>query len=110
METSEIKPASRRARCWARLSDPDKPPHCWWFPPSSRRDVVLQMSEAARQDYHKVVQQAHEKFSETVRLAMLSLLGLALFCLLITLGTPDSALLVADPTIKMPFADVQVSF
>jgi hypothetical protein len=110
METSEIKPASRRARCWARLSDPDKPPRCWWFPPSSRRDVVLQMSEAARQDYHKVVQQAHEKFSETVRLAMLSLLGLALFCLLITLGTPDSALLVADPTIKMPFADVQVSF
>jgi len=68
------------------------------------------MPEAARQDDHKVVEQAHEKFSETVRLAMLSLLGLAFFCLLITLGTPDSALLVADPTIKMPFADVQVSF
>jgi hypothetical protein len=56
------------------------------------------------------VQQAHEKFSETVRLAMLSLLGFALFCLLITFSTPDSTLLVADPTIKMPFADVQVSF
>jgi hypothetical protein len=41
---------------------------------------------------------------------MLSLLGFTLFCLLITLSTPDSALLVADPTIKMPFADVQVSF
>jgi hypothetical protein len=68
------------------------------------------MSEAARQDYHKDLQQAHEKFSETVRLTMLSLLGFALFCLLIALGTPDSALLVADPTIKTPFADVQVSF
>jgi hypothetical protein len=43
--------------------------------------------EAARQDYRQVVQQAHEKFSETVRLAMLSLLGFALFCLLITLGS-----------------------
>jgi hypothetical protein len=110
MDTSEIKPASRRARCWARLSDPDKRPRGWWYPPSSRRDAVLQMPEAARQDYHTVVQQAHEKFSETVRLAMLSLLGFALFCLLITFSAPDSTLLVADPTIKMPFADVQVSF
>jgi hypothetical protein len=110
MEALEAKEASRRARCWARLSDPDQWPRCWWYPPSSRRDVVLQMSEAARQDYHKVVQQAHEKFSETVRLAMLSLLGFALFCLLITFSTPDSALIIADPTIKTPFADVQVSF
>jgi hypothetical protein len=110
METSEIKPASRRARVWARVSDPDQRPRCWWFPPSSRRDAVLQMSEAARQDYQKVVEQAHEKFSETVRVAMLSLLGFALFCLLITFSAPDSSLLVADPTIKMPFADVQVSF
>jgi hypothetical protein len=68
------------------------------------------MPEAARQSYQGVVQQAHEKFSETIRLAMLSLLGFALFCLLITFSAPDSALLVADPTIKMPFADVQVSF
>jgi uncharacterized protein YjbI with pentapeptide repeats len=51
-----------------------------------------------------------EKFSETIRLAMLSLLGFALACLLITLSAPDSSLLVAEPTIKMPFADVQVSF
>jgi hypothetical protein len=110
METSEIKPTSWRARGWARLSDPDQWPRCWWFPPSSRRNDVLEMSEAARQDYQKTVQQAHEKFSETIRLAMLSLLGFALFCLLITFSTPDSALLVADPTIKIPFADVQVSF
>jgi hypothetical protein len=68
------------------------------------------MPEAARQEYHKGVQQAHEKFSETVRLGMLSLLGFALFCLLITFSASDSSLLVADPTIKMPFADVQVSF
>jgi hypothetical protein len=68
------------------------------------------MRETARQDYQEDVQQAHEKFSETVRLTMLSLLGFALFCLLITFSTPDSALLVHDPTLKMPFADVQVSF
>src|SRR5688500_12489266 len=106
MEASETKPASRCARLLARASDPDKPPRRWWHSPSSRRDDVLRMPEAARQDYHKAVQQAHEKFSETVRLTMLFLLGLALFCLLITFSTPDSSLLVADPTIKMPFADV----
>jgi uncharacterized protein YjbI with pentapeptide repeats/FtsH-binding integral membrane protein len=110
METCEVKSTSWRARLWARLSDPDKRPRRWWFPPSSRRDEARRMPDAARQDYQKSVQQAHEKFSETVRLAMLSLLGFALFCLLITFSTPDSALLVADPTIKMPFADVQVSF
>jgi hypothetical protein len=110
MEVLEAKPASRRARLWARVSDPDKAPRCWWYPPSSRRDDVLRMSEAARQNYQGVIQQAHKRFSETVRLTMLSLLGFALFCLLITSGTPDSSLLVADPTIKMPFADIQVSF
>jgi hypothetical protein len=110
METSEIKPASRRARVWARVSAPDKPPRRWWFPPSSRRDLVLHMPEAARQDYRQVVQQAHEKFSETVRLTMLALLGFALFCIMITFSTPDSALLVADPMVKLPFADIPVSF
>jgi hypothetical protein len=110
MEALEAKPASWCARRWARLSDLEKWPRRWWFPPSSRQDNLLQMSEAARQDYQKAVQQAHEKFSETVRLTMFSLLGFALFCLLITFSVPDSSLLVADPTIKMPFADVQVSF
>jgi uncharacterized protein YjbI with pentapeptide repeats len=57
-----------------------------------------------------VVQQAYEKFSETVRLTMLALLGFALFCLMITFSTPDSALLVADPMVKLPFADIPVSF
>jgi hypothetical protein len=110
MEALESKPTSWHARLWARLVDLEKPPRRWWYPLSSRRDDVLRMPEAARQDYQKVVQQAQEKFSETVRLAMLSLLGFALFCLLITFSTPDSSLLVADPTVKMPFADVQVSF
>jgi hypothetical protein len=110
METLEVNPASGRARPWGRLLDPDKPPRSWWFPPSSRRDDVPRMPEAVQPDYRKVLEQTYEKFSETIRLAMLSLLGFALFCLLITFSTSDSTLLVADPTIKMPFADVQVSF
>jgi hypothetical protein len=93
METAETKPTSWYTRRWARVSDPDQRLRCGWFPPSSRRDYVLRMPEAARQDYRKIVQQAHEKFSETVQLAMLFLLGFALFCLLITFSAPDNTLL-----------------
>jgi hypothetical protein len=75
----ETTPTSWQGRLWARLVDLEKPPRCWWFPPASRREDVLPMPEAARQDYRQVVQQALEKSSETVRLAILSLLGFALF-------------------------------
>jgi len=41
---------------------------------------------------------------------MLVLLGVALFCVLTTLGSPDKLLLAADSTIKVPFADAPMSF
>jgi hypothetical protein len=68
------------------------------------------MSEAARQDYQKVVQQAHEKFSETVRLTMLSLLGIAFFCLVTVFSTPDISFLLGGAKVKMPFIDVEILF
>ena len=110
MEVSKEKSASQRACLWARLLDQDKSPRCWWYPSSIRRNNVLRMSTEEQLAYQKAMEPAHEKFSETIRLAMLSLLGFALFCLLITFSAPDVSLLVAEPTIKMPFADVQVSF
>jgi hypothetical protein len=41
---------------------------------------------------------------------MLTLLGVALFCMLITLGSPDKLLLVADHRIKVPFTDALLPF
>jgi hypothetical protein len=41
---------------------------------------------------------------------MLTLLGIALFCLLTALGSPDRLLLAEDSTIKVPFADAPISF
>jgi uncharacterized protein YjbI with pentapeptide repeats len=41
---------------------------------------------------------------------MLTLLGVALFCLLTTIGSPDKLLLAGDRTIKVPFADTPLSF
>jgi uncharacterized protein YjbI with pentapeptide repeats len=60
---------------------------------------------------HKdVVREAHKQYSETLNKTMLTLLGVALFCLLTTLGSPDKLLLAADSTIKVPFADTPLSF
>jgi uncharacterized protein YjbI with pentapeptide repeats len=41
---------------------------------------------------------------------MLALLGIAFFCLLTALGSPDKLLLAPDSTIKVPFADAPMSF
>jgi uncharacterized protein YjbI with pentapeptide repeats len=59
-----------------------------------------------------VVREAHKQYSETLNRTMLALLGVALFCLLTTIGSPDKYLLVGDSTIKVPFAvvDTQMSF
>jgi uncharacterized protein YjbI with pentapeptide repeats len=41
---------------------------------------------------------------------MLALLGVALFCLLTALGSPDKLLIEANSTIKVPLADAPISF
>jgi uncharacterized protein YjbI with pentapeptide repeats len=51
----------------------------------------------------------HGQVSETIRRTMLVLLGFSLFCWL-TAGSPDLPLIVGEPTIEVPFADVPVSF
>jgi hypothetical protein len=74
-------------------------PRCWWYP--ARSSEVRDKS---------IVLEAHQKTSETITKAMLTLLGVALFCLLTALGSPDKLLLAADSTIKVPFADAPISF
>ena len=69
----------------------------WWYP------VRL---EAPR--HTDVVREAHKQYSETLNRTMLALLGVALFCLLTALGSPDKLLLAADSTIKIPFADTSI--
>ena len=53
---------------------------------------------------------SREKLAETIRLTMLSLLGFALFSVLMVFSTSDTAFLVADPLAKLPYADLPVSF
>ena len=60
---------------------------------------------------HKdVVREAHKQYSETLNKTMLTLLGVALFCLLTIFGSPDTLLLTANSAIKITFADAPVPF
>jgi hypothetical protein len=81
------------------LRDRSKALRCWWHP--------VPRAEAR---HEKVVREAHKQYSETLNRTMLALLGIALFCLLTALGSPDKLLLAADSTIKVPFADAPMSF
>src|SRR5215831_2305538 len=69
-----------------RLRDRSKAPLCWWYP-LPRRDW-----EVRHQD---IVREAHKQYSETINKVMFSLLGVALFCLLTVLSSPDKLLLAA---------------
>jgi uncharacterized protein YjbI with pentapeptide repeats len=86
-------------RFWKRLTDRSKVPRRWWYPlPSSGFR-------------HKtIVAESHQKCSETITKTMLMLLGVALFCSLTALGSPDKLLIAADSTVKVPFADAPISF
>jgi hypothetical protein len=91
----------RYAWLMVRLRDRSKAPRCWWYP------VPRRAWEVRHKD---VVREAHKQFSETINKTMLALLGVALFCLLTTIGSPDKLLLAPDSTIKVPFADAPMSF
>ena len=61
-------------------------------------------------EHRKGIKEAVEKCAETVNRAMVSLLAVALFCLLTTLGASDRSLVAPEASIKIPFAEVPISF
>jgi len=58
----------------------------------------------------QAIKDAVEKCAETVNRGMLSLLAVALFCLLTTFGGADRSLVASDASIRLPFAEVPISF
>jgi hypothetical protein len=85
-------------RRMVQLWDRSKAPQCGYPVPQA---------EVRHKD---MVREAHKQYSETLNKTMLALLGVALFCLLTTIGSPDKLLLAPDSTIKVPFADTPISF
>jgi hypothetical protein len=56
------------------------------------------------------IAKAYEKCSEVVNRVMLSLLGVAMFCVFTILAVPDRALIASEPPISVPLVNVHVSF
>ena len=86
-------------RIWERLSDRKKAPRCWWYPITGIRLLP-----------HDVLTEAYKQYGETTNRTMVSLLAVGTFCLLTVIGTPDKALLAAQGTVKVPFAEASISF
>ena len=83
----------------ARLQDQSKAPGRWLY--------SVPRTEVRHKD---VVREAHKQYSEALNKTMLTLLGVAFFCMLITLGSPDQLLLAAESKIKVPFTDASLPF
>lgn len=90
-----------------RIKDRHKWPRCWWHSPPAG---TLVKGKANASKKAQELREAHEKNSETIRRAMLALLGFSLFCLMTTFGSADVSLLAAQAAIQLPFADVPISF
>src|SRR5215813_5101016 len=82
-----------------RLGDQHRALMRWLYP--------LPQTHVGHQD---VVREAHKQYSATLNKTMLTLLGVALVCLLITLSAPDTLLLAASSTVKIPLTDALMSF
>src|SRR5262245_6725321 len=78
------------------------------------RDATMTESTAAttesEDERRTAIREAVEKCAETVNRGMLSLLAVALFCLLTTLGGADRSLVASEASIRLPFAEVPISF
>jgi len=82
-----------------RVKNRDMAPRMWWFPVMK---LKINKDEVA-------LKRQHEETSRTVRRGILGLTALCLFCIL-TLSVSDITLLTTNAVIKLPFANVEVSF
>jgi hypothetical protein len=73
-----------------RLQEQSKAPGLWLYP--------IPRTEVRHKD---VVREAHKHYSETLNKTMFTLLGVAFFCVLTTMGSSDKLLLGGDSTIKL---------
>ncbi len=95
----ERKAGPRWRRIWERLSDRSRTPRRWWNP------IVVY-----RRLPRDVFTEAYKQYAETTNRTMLALLAVGTFCLLTVISTPDKALLAAEGTVKVPFAEASISF
>ncbi len=80
---------------WKSLMDRERWPRKLWYPPMEEMEV-------------DALNEGYKNCAQTVRRAMLTLLGLCLFTIVTVVGTPDRALVLGDAKIKIPFANADM--
>ncbi len=80
---------------WKSLMDRERWPRKLWYPPMEEMEVGA-------------LNEGYKNCAQTVRRAMLTLLGLCLFTIVTVVGTPDRALVLGDAKIKIPFANADM--
>ena len=80
---------------WKSLMDRKRWPRKLWYPPLEQMKV-------------DALNEGYKNCAQTVRRAMLTLLGLCLFTIVTVVGTPDRALVLGDAKIKIPFANADM--
>ena len=97
--TDEDQASPKRA-FWLRATDKTKWPRSW-LQPNTTLDLGYADGEPRRN--------AADEVQRTIRRVMLTLVGYCFFCWL-TLGAPDASIIDAAATIKVPFANVEISY
>jgi hypothetical protein len=87
-----------RQRIWHRVFEKSKAPRRWFLPTGP---ITFSDDEQWQRE--------HDEVSLTIRRVMLAIVAYSLFCIL-ALGAPDVILIASNASIKLPFADTEVSY
>ncbi len=80
---------------WKSLMDRGRWPRKLWYPPMEELGI-------------DALNDGYKDCAQTVRRAMLTLLGLCLFTIVTVVGTPDRALVLGDAKVRIPFANADM--
>ncbi len=90
------------SRGWKRLANKGKIPRRWWYPGLQYQSLLFNLS-------NEEWKRQHDETSRTIFQVLVAIVTFSFFCLL-SLGTPDASLLAGNATIKLPFANTDISF
>ena len=90
------------SRGWKRLAHKGKIPRRWWYPGLQYQSLLFNLS-------NEEWKRQHDETSRTIFQVLVAIVSFSFFCLL-SLSTPDVSLLAGNATIKLPFANTDISF
>ena len=85
-----------------RLANKGKIPRRWWYPGLQYQSLLFNLS-------NEEWKRQHDETSRSIFQVLVTIVSFSFFCIL-SLGAPDVSLLAGNATIKIPFANIDISF